>query len=1748
MDFCDFILLLFGFGLLSRAEGCNQLLDQNGATMTSPNYPRDYPDASKCTYTIQAPVDKMIQVTFHTFNLEDGTDCSYDSLKVYDGLSPSVDNLQQTLCGQRVSFVVHNSGNEMLLVFKSDTSISRTGFKADVIFLDKSILAPTDETVADDIFTTQANGIDYEYGNYATTPLTVPDCYIYVNSDEQISSPNYPDDYGNNVLCLYRVEAPVGHVITVDFLRFAVWYDRSCRYDSLKVYDGDQLVDTLCGFSIPRQIRSTGTSLKMIFRSNSYYSTSGFLANVRIIPDSVSDSTNVPTYANYPTDINEFTTIDPAGCSQLFNQTGATMTSPNYPDYYPDLSYCTYTIRAPSNKMIRLTFHTFSLESHSDCIYDSLKVYAGLSPSVDNLQQTLCGHRESFVVRNSGNEMLLVFKSDASIGRTGFRADVIFLDKSILAPTDETVSDYVFTTQANDCYIYVNSDEQISSPNYPDNYGNNVLCLYRVEAPVGHVITVDFLHLAVYYDRSCRYDSLKVYDGDQLVDTLCGYSIPRQIRSTGTSLKMIFRSNSYYSRSGFLANVRIIPDSVSDSTNVPTYANYPTDINEFTTIDPAGCSQLFNQTGATMTSPNYPDYYPNLSYCTYTIRAPSNKMIRLTFHTFSLESHSDCSFDSLKVYAGLSPSVDNLQQTLCGQRESFVVRNSGNEMLLVFKSDTSVRGTGFKADVIFLDKSILAPTDETVSDYVFTTQANGKDYEYGNYATTPLTVPDCYIYVNSDEQISSPNYPDNYGNNVLCLYRVEAPVGHVITVDFLHLAVYYDRSCRYDSLKVYDGDQLVDTLCGYSIPRQIRTTGTSLKMIFRSDYHYSTSGFLANVRIIPDSVSDSSNVPTYANYPTDINEFTTIDPAECNQLLDQNGATMTSPNYPKDYPNLSKCTYTIQAPVDKMIQLTFHTFNLEDHTECSYDSLKVYAGLSPSVDNLQQTLCGHRESFVVRNSGNEMLLVFKSDTIVGRTGFRADVIFLDKSILAPTDETVSDYVFTTQANGIDYKYGNYATTPLTVPDCYIYVSSSDEQISSPNFPDVYGNNVLCLYRVEAPVGHVITVDFFQFAVQYDRYCRYDSLKVYDGDQLVDTLCGFSIPRQIRTTGTSLKMIFRSNSYYSTSGFLANVRIIPDSDFIFSVSDSTNVPTYANYPTDINEFTTIDPAECNQLLDQNGATMTSPNYPKDYPNLSKCTYTIQAPVDKMIQLTFHTFNLEDHTECSYDSLKVYAGLSPSVDNLQQTLCGHRESFVVRNSGNEMLLVFKSDASVGRTGFRADVIFLDKSILAPTDDADSEHFSTSETYRIYDEYGNLVTNLPDCFAYISSDDAEISPTTSYVDYERHSHCYYYVTKSVGHVVMVDLLEYEWEYHSSCLYDSIEVLNDTEIWSSVCGYSIPRQIQTTGFIYGFVINSDGVISRSGPVANVTTIPDSVFDSTELPTYANYATDINGFIDVEDNTCPHEWHYFDQSCYFIKTSAGEFLDAERYCGSHGGQLVSIHSDKEQRFIYSLLTSDVQSYYIGMRLYIDKDGYDGWQNTDSTAINYTNWYPGMPDGGKHEDCVEIYYYHEGKWNDVSCRSSLNGAVCKADIDTVLSTHTVPQSVPTMTHCKDGWTSYYSDNYYCFMENEQIWSAASRACERIGGHLLQVNSSYENEFIWTTMESIDAEFVWLGITDQADEGVWVTDDMRTPPEYTNWDSWEPNNLHNEDCAVMFLHWTGNLRRGAWYDNPCCHEFPFICEK
>ena len=41
--------------------------------------------------------------------------------------------------------------------------------------------------------------------------------------------------------------------------------------------------------------------------------------------------------------------------------------------------------------------------------------------------------------------------------------------------------------------------------------------------------------------------------------------------------------------------------------------------------------------------------------------------------------------------------------------------------------------------------------------------------------------------------------------------------------------------------------------------------------------------------------------------------------------------------------------------------------------------------------------------------------------------------------------------------------------------------------------------------------------------------------------------------------------------------------------------------------------------------------------------------------------------------------------------------------------------------------------------------------------------------------------------------------------------------------------------------------------------------------------------------------------------------------------------------------------------------------------------------------------------------------------------------------------------------------------------------------------------------------------------------------------WTNWDSGQPDNYYNEDCANM-------RSNGKWNDIPCSYSYPFVCEK
>ena len=124
---------LFLNTLFTLSAACNSTLTSPGS-ISSSNYPDGYFNNDLCSTTITAPRGKQIRVVFNDFGIEGDTYECYDFLQVYDSDHEQTDKLMGELCGDSISHPVRSSGRNMFLLFSSDFTISRVGYKADVTF------------------------------------------------------------------------------------------------------------------------------------------------------------------------------------------------------------------------------------------------------------------------------------------------------------------------------------------------------------------------------------------------------------------------------------------------------------------------------------------------------------------------------------------------------------------------------------------------------------------------------------------------------------------------------------------------------------------------------------------------------------------------------------------------------------------------------------------------------------------------------------------------------------------------------------------------------------------------------------------------------------------------------------------------------------------------------------------------------------------------------------------------------------------------------------------------------------------------------------------------------------------------------------------------------------------------------------------------------------------------------------------------------------------------------------------------------------------------------------------------------------------------------------------------------------------------------------------------------------------------------------------------------------------------------
>uniref|UniRef100_A0A8C1UIL1 Uncharacterized protein n=1 Tax=Cyprinus carpio TaxID=7962 RepID=A0A8C1UIL1_CYPCA len=99
----------------------------------------------------------------------------------------------------------------------------------------------------------------------------------------QIESPNYPDDYRPNKVCMWKIIVPQGFHVGLIFQSFEIEKHDNCAYDYLELRDGDSenspLLGRFCGYEKPDDIKSSSNQLWMKFVSDGSVNKAGFAAN-----------------------------------------------------------------------------------------------------------------------------------------------------------------------------------------------------------------------------------------------------------------------------------------------------------------------------------------------------------------------------------------------------------------------------------------------------------------------------------------------------------------------------------------------------------------------------------------------------------------------------------------------------------------------------------------------------------------------------------------------------------------------------------------------------------------------------------------------------------------------------------------------------------------------------------------------------------------------------------------------------------------------------------------------------------------------------------------------------------------------------------------------------------------------------------------------------------------------------------------------------------------------------------------------------------------------------------------------------------------------------------------------------------------------------------------------------------------------------------------------------------------------------
>ena len=272
----------------------------------------------------------------------------------------------------------------------------------------------------------------------------------------------------------------------------------------------------------------------------------------------------------------------------------------------------------------------------------------------------------------------------------------------------------------------------------------------------------------------------------------------------------------------------------------------------------------------------------------------------------------------------------------------------------------------------------------------------------------------------------------------------------------------------------------------------------------------------------------------------------------------------------------------------------------------------------------------------------------------------------------------------------------------------------------------------------------------------------------------------------------------------------------------------------------------------------------------------------------------------------------------------------------------------------------------------------------------------------------------------------------------------------------------------------------------------------------------------------------------------CPEGSKEFGDFCYAFYANAMTWPEAENECiKSWDGHLASVHHNNEQAFIEAQIesfTQDNDQVWLGLK---DRNTDGLFQWSDDSAVQYTNWNSGEPNGfGSTQICVQMY--RNGYWDDHHCDKE-NGFVCKFKRGHYPITDEGPDE-----GCEDGWLGF-EDQCYLFVNNAyHSQEKAKEDCEFHNSHLAKIPDHETNSFIYSTLSQMGFWEFWHGLENPSGDNqiLWLWQDQSVPT-YTNWAAGLPV-AGSAQCAFYL---GSTVSNGKWYQDKCQGKYKYyICQK